>query len=182
VKIAIIQKNGLFLEFLEKHSKSILNRNNKQILELIKTCLQGKLELIADDPYETFLDRSLNLGHAMAHAIELLPVMPGHRKPLHGEAVSIGLAAEIRYAFKFGFCSKERAERFLSLLNSFSLPLTPGSIDPRQIKSQLNYISNQRGGLIRLVVPVDKGGVAILPEAESDILIECLEPVPGLLL
>jgi 3-dehydroquinate synthase len=178
VKIAIIREEDdkVLMALLEKQPEKLLNRQQKQLSILLKCCLQGKLELLAADPYETCLDRSLNLGHAVAHALERLPVLPGPRKPLHGEAVAIGLAATIRYAFKCGLCSSQRALRLLGILKGLTLPLQTASVNPRQLKSNLARISQQRGGLMRLVVPVDKG-VYILPNPQLDTLIQCLQPI-----
>ena len=180
-KVAIIRENhDTLLELMEKQPGALLKRRKKALLELLEQCLRGKLELLADDPYERCLDRSLNLGHAVAHALERLPVMANLRKPLHGEAVAVGLAAGIRFAFRQGLCSRNRAVRLLEILKALDLPVKPDHVNPQLVKSQLGLISDQRGGLIRLVVPVDQGGVEILPRADVDVLIQCLEPIAGL--
>jgi 3-dehydroquinate synthetase len=180
VKIAIIRQDESLMELLEGQSKELLNRHPRLILKLLKSCLVGKLELLADDPYEICLDRSLNLGHAAAHALERLPDVSGSRKLLHGEAVAVGIATAIRYAFKSGLCSREWAIRLLAILKGLGLPSRVDPADLNQVKSQLARVSDQRGGLLRLVVPQDKGGVTILSNVELDRLLECLEPIPGL--
>lgn len=180
LKIAIIRADEPLLELLEKNGEALLEREKRPLLELLNRCLRAKLDLLADDPYESNLDRVLNLGHGVAHALERLPVMLGGRQPLHGEAVAIGLAATIRYAYRCGHCSRERATRLLSILFSLGLALVPGSVNKAHIRNQLSRIPEHRGGLFRLVIPVDDGGVRILPHADLDALVQCLFPIPGL--
>lgn len=180
LKVAIIKEDEQLIELLERKSDSLLNRERGPLFELLDHCLRGKLDLLAGDPFESNLDRALNLGHAVAHALERLQVMAGPRQPSHGEAVAIGLAATTRYAFKKGLCSKQRALRLLGVLRSLDLPLAPHSADRDQIEDQLSRIPEHRGGLFRLVVPVTEGGVGILPDADIEVLAECLSPIEGL--
>lgn len=180
VKLAMIFEDQSFLEFLEDNSHALLNRSRSLLLELLERCLRSKLDLITNDPYELNLNRSLNLGHTVAHALERLPSMPDGRQPFHGEAVAIGLATKIRYAFLCGFCSIGRATRLLSLLQQFKLPLIPGNLNKEEIKNQIDRISEHRGGEARLVVPTTEGGVNILSEIDPDKLVECLSPIAGI--
>ncbi len=180
VKIAIIRDDEPLLELLEKNSEALLSRKQGPLLELLERCLIGKLNLLSDDPYESNLDRLLNLGHGVAHALERLPAMPGRRQPLHGEAVAIGLATTIRYAFRYNLCSRERATRLLGILFGLGLPLVPGPVNRDFFRDQLSRIPEHRGGLFRLVVPVNDGGVRILPHVNLDALVQCLFPIPEL--
>jgi 3-dehydroquinate synthase len=180
VKIAIIRQDERLLELLEEQSRALLNCERKALLELLERCIRGKLDLLVDDPYECDLNRALNLGHGVAHALERLPVLPGERQPLHGEAVALGLAATIRYAFRCGLCSPKWASRLLRVLLGLGLPILPGSVNTDRIKEQLSRIVEHRGGLFRFVIPTDKCGVRILPAVDLDTLVECLFPISGL--
>ena len=176
VKVAIIRDQEPFLELLEKRGEALLEREPNALRELLERCLASKLDLLAEDPYELDLDRCLNLGHAVAHALERLPVMRGGEPPSHGEAVAIGLAATIRYAARLEICRQEHATRLLRILEGLGLPIRPGPVDRRQVRDQLSRIPEHRGGLFRLVVPAATGGVRILPDADPDLLLQCLDP------
>jgi 3-dehydroquinate synthase len=180
LKVAIVRQDERLLELLEKCSEALLNRERGVLLEVIELCIKGKLELLISDPYENDLNRALNFGHAVGHALERLPVMEGQRQPLHGEAVSLGIAAAVRYGFRTGICSRNRALHLLSILFRLGLPLTPDSADRQRIKDQLSSIPEHRGGLFRLVVPTDETGISILPSADLDILVDCLFPITEL--
>jgi 3-dehydroquinate synthetase len=131
VKLAIAYNDEVLLNLLsEFNAHSQCDRGT--VLQLIEHCLKGKLDLLSDDPYENDLDRVLNLGHGMAHALERLPIMLDGNVPLHGEAVSLGLAATIRYSFKHKLCSLERA-------NSISCPTCGSHFFP--IRSIATWLS-----------------------------------------
>lgn len=181
IKLAIASDDQSLMDLLEHRHEALMRRDPQIVRDLIQFCLNGKLDLLHADPYENDLNRVLNLGHGMAHALERMPIMSGERLPLHGEAVSLGLAATIRYAWKHNLCSTNRAGRLLTLLARMDLPLSPACIDRELVKQQLDRISEHRGGVLRLVVPVDRG-VRILPDADLDSLLDCLYPLEGSLL
>jgi 3-dehydroquinate synthase len=61
---------------------------------LIRSCINSKIEVVRDDPFETKGIREiLNLGHTFGHAFETLCLEKG-KKLLHGEAVALGIIAE----------------------------------------------------------------------------------------
>jgi 3-dehydroquinate synthase len=62
---------------------------------LIRSCINSKIEVVRDDPYETKGIREiLNLGHTFGHAFETLSIEIG-KDLLHGEAVALGILAEM---------------------------------------------------------------------------------------
>jgi 3-dehydroquinate synthase len=180
VKVATITGNGPLLAHLEEEAEPVLNRERATLVSLAERCIRLKLNLLAKDPHEKSLDRALNLGHAVAHSLERLPRGDDRNQLLHGEAVAIGLAAVTRYAFLEGLCSVEKASRLIRILSKLGLPITPGAIDRRAVRGQLERIVEHRGGALRLVVPVEDGHVKILTLADIDGLTDCLYPVAGL--
>lgn len=67
---------------------------------LIRSCINSKIEVVRDDPYETKGIREiLNLGHTFGHAFETLSIEKG-KDLLHGEAVALGLVAEMMLSEK----------------------------------------------------------------------------------
>jgi len=143
------------------------------LTRLAELCLDGKLKLLAADPFEINLRRSLNLGHAVAHALE---GMPGHEL-LHGEAVSIGLAATARYAEAKTICSAAHAREILSRLERLGLPVT-ASRDASLLGERLAQIADHRGGQINLVVPSDEEGVEIQDDCDFALLADCVQGLP----
>lgn len=69
------------------------------MLELIRRSVTIKNEIVTRDPREQGLRKVLNFGHTIGHAIESLSIMQGSPL-LHGEAVALGLVAELYLSVK----------------------------------------------------------------------------------
>jgi 3-dehydroquinate synthase len=65
-----------------------------------------KGNIVAQDPTEQGLRRALNLGHTIGHALESFYLHKG-TPILHGQAVALGLLAEVFLATEQGFCVPE---------------------------------------------------------------------------
>lgn len=140
---------------------------------LAERCLEGKLALLQSDPFETDLRRPLNLGHAIAHALE---AMPGCEL-LHGEAVSVGLATTARYAELTGVCSSEHARAIVANLERLALPVSV-SIGAEELRERLERIADHRGGEIHLTLSTGEGGTEIVEDCDFALLADCVHGVP----
>ena len=60
--------------------------------EVVKRAMAVKINIIEEDPNEKGVRASLNLGHTVGHAVELV----SHFRLRHGEAVAIGMVAEAK--------------------------------------------------------------------------------------
>ena len=69
------------------------------MLELIRRSVTIKNEIVTRDPREQGLRKVLNFGHTIGHAIESLYITRG-TPLLHGEAVALGLVAELYLSVK----------------------------------------------------------------------------------
>jgi len=61
--------------------------------DVIARCALAKLRIVAEDELDTGVRQLLNLGHTVGHAIE---TATGYARYRHGEAVALGLLAELR--------------------------------------------------------------------------------------
>jgi shikimate kinase/3-dehydroquinate synthase len=61
--------------------------------DVIARCAHRKLLIVAQDEHDSGLRQLLNLGHTIGHAIE---TATGYARYRHGEAVGLGLLAELR--------------------------------------------------------------------------------------
>ena len=87
--------------------------------DVIASCARAKLRIVAEDELDTGLRQLLNLGHTVGHAIE---TASGYARYRHGEAVALGLLAELRLSGADGL----RAE-VMELLAEAGLPI---ELDP----------------------------------------------------
>ncbi len=87
--------------------------------EVIARCALAKLRIVAQDELDTDLRQLLNLGHTVGHAIE---TASGYARYRHGEAIALGLLAELRLSGADGL----RAE-VMELMSAAGLPV---ELDP----------------------------------------------------
>lgn len=95
------------------------------LADLIRWNIAIKAAVVEEDEYETLGVRALlNFGHTLGHAIE---AAAGYGQLLHGEAISLGLRAAAWLSVKYSTLDASGAERIISLLRRFDLPvqLTP---------------------------------------------------------
>ena len=75
-------------------------KNNLE--ELVKRAMAVKIQIIEEDPYEKGIRATLNLGHTVGHAVELVSKF----QIRHGEAVAIGMVAEAKLAERLKVAGK----------------------------------------------------------------------------
>ncbi len=91
---------------------------HKQLEHVIRTCVEMKRDIVAEDEFDRGKRQLLNLGHSFGHAVEACSGFT----VLHGQAVAIGMAAITRAAAAKGCCSQETVDELLAALEQFGLP------------------------------------------------------------
>ena len=128
-----------------------------------------KAAIVAEDEKERSDKRALlNFGHTVGHAIENVA---GYGELLHGEAISIGLAAALVISQKKSGLSAQDADRIRTKLSSFGLPLTlPKHLGTDALLSAAAKDKKFSGGKIRFVV-VPRLGEAVVADnvTEADL-------------
>ena len=154
-KIAVICSPTLF-EFLETYSSDLLGYS-EQHLELVLTeALRRKIDLLAPDPYEINLRRSLNFGHTFGHPLE---AANGYSSLVHGEAVALGMHLATSISLHRGLCNQATASRIFRLLMLLCLPVAYPSIDPLELWKHLQIIRLIRDNHLHIVLPTTIGSV-----------------------
>jgi len=97
--MAEVVKHGVISdpELFEQCSKG-LDAIQLDLTNIIRRAVAVKIKIIEQDPYEKGLRATLNLGHTIGHAVEVV----SRFQLKHGEAVAIGMVAEARLAEKLG--------------------------------------------------------------------------------
>ena len=120
IKYGVIRDAELFKR-LERELDKLLQRDAAALTNVIARCCTIKAEVVAADETESGLRASLNFGHTLGHAIE---VVAGYGEHLHGEAISIGQVAAARLSARLlGFPEKD-ADRVRDLFAKAGLPVT----------------------------------------------------------
>lgn len=110
-----------------------------------------KAEIVMADEFETKGIRAfLNFGHTIGHGIE---AAAGYGRFLHGEAISLGIAAACILSREHAGLSEHDAGRILEALASFDLPLRlPADIGTHAILDAMAKDKKFSAGSIRFVL------------------------------
>jgi 3-dehydroquinate synthase len=144
------------LDVIEEVVADSFEWDDPAISGIITSCIKMKLFAVGRDPQETTgLRRALNLGHTLGHAIEAVESY----KVSHGEAVSIGLAFDMRLANSKKMISKSDMERVVTMLKAAGLPTEmPKEISKDKLVQAMTQDKKRDGDSIRWVLPSGKLG------------------------
>ncbi len=164
-----------FFEFLERHIDELITDKgisveNEAICEYIadKNC-KIKYEVVRQDERESNLRQILNLGHTIGRAIETLS---GYTL-LHGEALAIGMMAQVKIASKLGFMSEDEANRVINLYERANLRTEIlGHITTDELVDKLYTDKKVRKGKIRFVFQKGIGAIKVHDDGNYSLAIE----------
>lgn len=143
-----------FFEFLENNIHKVISEDSSLVLDrevcehiAEKNC-EIKYKIVNLDEKEKSLREVLNLGHTVGRAIETV----SDYKLLHGEALAIGMAFQVRMANKLGYVTESEMNRVISLYNKAGLPTEiPDYIDSEELIKKLYTDKKVKAGEIRFV-------------------------------
>ncbi|MGF1477652.1 MAG: 3-dehydroquinate synthase [Geminicoccaceae bacterium] len=114
--------DAAFFGWLEERGHSVLDREPKSLTRAVKTSLEAKAKIVAEDEEERTGRRALlNLGHTFAHAFERLTGYTN--RLLHGEAVAIGMVRAFELSEALGLSPADDTRRVRHHLQSVGLPI-----------------------------------------------------------
>lgn len=148
--------DAAFFEYIEQHVEDVLHCV-PEVCEYIseKNC-RVKYQVVMKDEREKSLREILNLGHTVGRAIETV----SDYRLLHGQALSIGMAAQVKLGCKLRFLSEEQRDRVIALLERIGLPVTiPDYIDRDELVRKLYTDKKVRDGKLRFVFQKGIGDV-----------------------
>ncbi|MFT7670349.1 MAG: 3-dehydroquinate synthase [Planctomycetota bacterium] len=148
---------------LEQDTAKLLARDPLTLEGQVERCVAFKAKVVTEDPHESGLRMSLNLGHTFAHAIEHIA---GFGVVPHGVAVAAGIGLAFERSERAGILEDSQlTKRVQSLTSALGLPGTLGEVEERyglqfadeaMTTSMLSDKKN-KDGKIRFVLPVRAG-------------------------
>lgn len=145
-----------FFDYLWNNMDKIYSGDNKACEYVAEKNCQIKYHVVMKDERESGLREILNLGHTVGRAIETV----SDYKLLHGEAVSIGLVAEVKLSNKLGYMTEQEMNKVISLLNKAKLPTAiPDYIDREALVKKLYTDKKVKNGRLRFVLQNGIGAV-----------------------
>ncbi len=170
--LAEVVKYGVSLDFdfykwLWENRNSIIARDVKTVGELVFRSLKTKAAVVEVDEFEERgIRQVLNVGHTVGHAVERLAGV------LHGEAVSVGIVAELQLSRELGYLSEREVEEVSALLRFFGLPTAVGG-KLEEAAALVKFDKKKRGSHIYMPVVV-KLGKWILERVSMDDVVRAL--------
>lgn len=157
VKVALL-KDPAFFAFLENNVVALATRDKEAMEHVIYRCAELHLEHIATsgDPFETGSSRPLDFGHWAAHKLEQLSGF----ELRHGEAVAVGIALDVTYAYLAGLIDADSWQRVLHIFHAIGLRVfvpelemhSPGSEEAALIFSGLEEFREHLGGELTIML------------------------------
>ena len=138
-----IIKDKKFFNWLEKNTKLILSKKERELSYAIKKSCKIKNYFVTKDVNENNLRMVLNFGHTFAHAIEAK--YNYSKKITHGEAVLSGIILAIKLSVLKKVCSLKILERIknIYLQNNLSYTFKQFS-NKNSINNLIPYLRNDK--------------------------------------
>lgn len=142
----------------------------KDNLEVIaKRAIAVKIRVIEEDPYEKGVRAALNFGHTIGHAVELVS---GFRLR-HGEAVSIGMAAEAKLAERLTVAGQGLSDAICESLLGLGLPTRiPKDLSREELVRAMKVDKKKSNGVVRFALPVEIGKVELIGVPDPELALE----------
>lgn len=163
IKHACLATGGEFFDFLDAHMEELLKLDSALCEHMAEENCRIKYQVVMKDERESGLREVLNLGHTVGRAIETV----SDYRLLHGEAVSIGLVAEVHLGYKLGCVTEEQIGRVTGLLKRAGLPVQiPEYIDREKLVKKLYTDKKVKNGQLRFVL---QDGIGDIVEFEEGV-------------
>ena len=155
IKHACLASSDLF-DFIEENLDDIMENKKFACEYIAENNCKIKYDVVMKDERESGLREILNLGHTVGRAIETV----SDYKLLHGEALAIGMAAQVLLSARIGYMSEEQTERVIALYEKEKLPTKiPEYINREELVKKLYTDKKVRDGKLRFVLQKGIGSV-----------------------
>ncbi len=170
VKTALLADADLFGRIEAEGGACV--RHPASLAEIVRRCVVAKAAVVAADERESGARACLNAGHTVGHAIEQVA---GFGVVAHGEAVGMGLVAELAWASREGWVAPELVQRVRAVLETLGLRSSAPDLHPGALVTAMRLDKKGRGDTMVLPVVTSPGVWRLVPLPMSR-LSELLNP------
>jgi 3-dehydroquinate synthase len=151
---AEVIKHGLIadprlVDYMEERAEAVRSLEPDSLLPVLRRSVQIKAAIVSADERESDLRMTLNYGHTIGHALEAATAYQG---PLHGEAVSVGMAGAGTIGHRLGLLSSAELERQNRIIAAYGLPLSWPGADVDRVLDAMTLDKKITGARIRWVL------------------------------
>lgn len=152
-----------FFDYLKENMNRILAMDQGCCNRIAQENCKIKYQVVMKDERESGLREILNLGHTVGRAIETV----SDYQLLHGEAVAIGMVAQVQLAKRLGYMTKDEVWEVIELLQRANLPTKiPDYIDRELLVKKLYTDKKVKNGQLRFVI---QDGIGQIVEYEDGV-------------
>jgi 3-dehydroquinate synthase len=167
--LAEVIKHGIVLDAayfrdLEQSIPALLARDLPTLERVVAGSCRLKAQVVERDEQEAELRWVLNYGHTIGHALEAATAFT---RWAHGEAVSLGIAAESRLTERLGLATPATRSRQVALLRAVGLPVAGLGAEPAAVINALGRDKKARDGRIPFVLAPDIGRFQLVFDVPS---------------
>jgi len=144
-------KHGLIAD--KQHWESLIKLKNidtDQIQGEIFNSITIKKEIVAQDPTEQNIRKTLNFGHTLGHALETWSLKNDKDPLLHGEAIAIGMVVESYLSVKIAQLSQEEFEQIYTQIFKFYKPYHINDSFTEELEKLLSQDKKKSGNKLNL--------------------------------
>lgn len=173
-----IIKHGLikdleYYRWLKVNSKGIKSKQYDLLSEMIYRSCQIKRAVVELDPKELGERALLNYGHTIGHSIEKLK----NFTLLHGECVSIGMAAATYISMNRGYIDRSSYRDILQTLCEYEQPISAYPLSAEEIYEVTKLDKKMDSGQIRFILLKDIGSAYIDTTVSKEEMMEGIQSV-----
>jgi 3-dehydroquinate synthase len=166
-------KDATYYTWLKDNTKGIANKTYEVLKQMIyRSCLIKKA-VVEMDPKELGERALLNYGHTIGHSVEKLMDLT----LLHGECVSIGMAAASFISMKRGFLSVSSYEDILRTIKLFKQPISIVGLSSEEIYQVTKLDKKMDSDKIKFILLQQIGTSVIDPTVSKEEMLEAIHSI-----
>ncbi len=174
--LAEVIKHGIVLDAayfddVERAATALLQRDGMALERIVAGSCRLKAAVVERDEHEASLRHVLNYGHTIGHAIE---AATGYERFAHGEAVSLGIAAEAGIAERLGLAKPETRARQLRLLEAVGLPVRGVGLVAERVVEALARDKKAKDGRVPFVLAPEIGAFRLVFDVPRTLILDAL--------
>ena len=174
--MAEVIKHGIVLDAayfadVERAAAALRAREPAALERIVAGSCRLKASVVERDEQEAELRHVLNYGHTIGHAIEAIT---GYQRFAHGEAVSLGIAAEAGIAERLGVAKPGLRARQLAVLNALGLPVRGVGEPPERVIEALSRDKKSKDGRVPFILSPEIGAFRLVYDVPRATILEAI--------
>jgi 3-dehydroquinate synthase len=174
--MAEVIKHGIVLDAdyfsdVESAAGALRAREPAALERIVAGSCRLKASVVERDEEEAELRHVLNYGHTIGHAIEAIT---GYQRFAHGEAVSLGIAAEAGIAERLGVAKPGLRARQLAALDALGLPVRGVGEPPERVIEALSRDKKAKDGRVPFILSPEIGAFRLVYDVPRATILEAI--------